>query len=65
VVSLNMEMGKRMGDIIGEMKRLQPDVLLLQEVDLCCPRSGNVDCAGEVRVHSFSSSPLVLDPISD
>jgi hypothetical protein len=48
VVSLNMEMGKRMGDIIADMVRLQPDVVLLQEVDLLCPRSGQVDNAGEV-----------------
>ena len=59
VVTFNMEMGKQLDKIISELKALQPDILLLQEVDLCVPRSGCVDQVAEVRaLHSLNLHPF-------
>ena len=60
VVTFNMEMGKQLDKIISELKALQPDILLLQEVDLCVPRSGCVDQVAEVRAPSLHPTPFLL-----
>lgn len=43
VVTWNIERGIEMKDLLRELKTLAADVLLLQEVDVGCARSGNVD----------------------
>jgi endonuclease/exonuclease/phosphatase family metal-dependent hydrolase len=44
----NIERGYQLAGIIEELKRIDADVLSLQEVDVGCDRSGGVD-TGEGR----------------
>ena len=48
VVSWNIERGVRFQKIVSTLKELAPDVVLLQEVDRYCQRSGNRDIAREL-----------------
>jgi endonuclease/exonuclease/phosphatase family metal-dependent hydrolase len=41
VVTWNIEQGVRFGDIAGQLRRMEADVVLLQEADIACRRSGN------------------------
>jgi endonuclease/exonuclease/phosphatase family metal-dependent hydrolase len=41
VVTWNIQQGVRFGDIARELRRMEPDVVLLQEADIACRRSGN------------------------
>jgi endonuclease/exonuclease/phosphatase family metal-dependent hydrolase len=41
VVTWNIEQGVRFGDIAQQLQRLKADVVLLQEADIACQRSGN------------------------
>ena len=50
IISLNMEMGKQMDKIISELKLLNADVICLQEVDMYCLRSGNIDQIAELAM---------------
>lgn len=45
VVDWNIERGKRLVAVVAELRRLDADVLLLQEVDIGVARSGGVDVA--------------------
>ncbi len=42
----NIERGYQLAGIIEELRRLDADVLALQEVDVGCDRSGGVDTGG-------------------
>lgn len=41
VVTWNIEQGARFGDISQQLQRMNADVVLLQEADIACRRSGN------------------------
>src|SRR5688572_16952183 len=41
VVTWNIQQGVRFGDIARELRRMEADVVLLQEADIACRRSGN------------------------
>ena len=44
VLTWNIERGYKLEGIIEELKRLDADIIALQEVDIGCERSGYVDC---------------------
>jgi len=44
----NIERGYQLDRIIAHLQRLSADILLLQEVDNGCLRSGRVDIAAEI-----------------
>jgi endonuclease/exonuclease/phosphatase family metal-dependent hydrolase len=48
IVSWNIERGVQLPRIAAALKSLEPDVVLLQEVDRYCNRSGNRDIAREL-----------------
>ena len=48
VVSWNIERGMRFAGVLETLKKLNADVLLLQEVDLDCERSGRRDVAADL-----------------
>jgi endonuclease/exonuclease/phosphatase family metal-dependent hydrolase len=48
IVTWNIERGVRLQKIASTLKALEPDVVLLQEVDRYCRRSGNLDVAREL-----------------
>ena len=48
IVTWNIERGVRFNKIVAALKALEPDVVLLQEVDRGCKRSGKVDVAREL-----------------
>ena len=48
VVSWNIERGTRFGGVLETLQKLDADVLLLQEVDRYCDRSGGRDVAAEL-----------------
>src|ERR1041385_5988943 len=48
VVSWNIERGVQFQKIVATLRALEPDVVLLQEVDRYCRRSGNRDVAREL-----------------
>ncbi len=41
VVTWNIEQGLRFGEIAEHLRRMEPDIVLLQEADIACRRSGN------------------------
>ena len=41
VVTWNIEQGVRFDDITQQLRRMNPDIVLLQEADIACQRSGN------------------------
>ncbi|KAJ2721325.1 hypothetical protein GGI07_004052 [Coemansia sp. Benny D115] len=45
VVQWNIERGYRLDEVIATLKRLDADILCLQEIDICNQRSGNTDHA--------------------
>jgi endonuclease/exonuclease/phosphatase family metal-dependent hydrolase len=48
IVTWNIERGVRLQKIVTTLKALDPDIVLLQEVDRYCNRSGNLDVAREL-----------------
>jgi endonuclease/exonuclease/phosphatase family metal-dependent hydrolase len=48
VVTWNIEQGRRFADIVRILRALEPDVILLQEVDRACQRSGGRDVARDL-----------------
>ena len=48
IVTWNIERGVRLQKIVTTLKALEPDIVLLQEVDRYCKRSGNLDVAREL-----------------
>jgi len=48
VVQWNIERGYELPGIIAELQNLDADVLLIQEIDIACDRSKNVDCLTEI-----------------
>ena len=48
IVTWNIERGVQFNKIVAALKALEPDVVLLQEVDRGCKRSGKVDVAREL-----------------
>jgi endonuclease/exonuclease/phosphatase family metal-dependent hydrolase len=48
IVTWNVEYGRRFHEIVGELRALAPDVILLQEVDRFCRRSGSRDIAHDL-----------------
>jgi hypothetical protein len=46
----NIECGFKLPKIVEYLKSISPDLVLLQEVDIHCTRSGNVDMAVEVAM---------------
>lgn len=48
IVTWNIERGVRLQKIMTALKALEPDIVLLQEVDRYCRRSGNLDVAREL-----------------
>jgi len=48
ILQWNIERGYELPGIIEELKRLDCDVLLLQELDIACDRSKGVDCLTEI-----------------
>ena len=44
----NIERGVRLGQILAALQELEADIVLLQEVDRYCRRSGNLDVAREL-----------------
>jgi endonuclease/exonuclease/phosphatase family metal-dependent hydrolase len=48
IVTWNIERGVRLQKIVTTLKALEPDIVLLQEVDRYCNRSGNLDVAREL-----------------
>jgi endonuclease/exonuclease/phosphatase family metal-dependent hydrolase len=48
ILTWNIERGVRLQKIVTTLKALEPDVVLLQEVDRYCRRSGNLDIAREL-----------------
>jgi hypothetical protein len=46
--SRNIERGVRFGGVLGTLQKLDADVLLLQEVDRYCDRSGGRDVAADL-----------------
>lgn len=41
IVTWNIEQGARFGDVAQQLQRMKADVVLLQEADIACDRSGN------------------------
>ena len=48
IVTWNIERGVRFEKILATLKAFDPDIVLLQEVDRYCKRSGNLDVAREL-----------------
>jgi len=48
IISYNLERGYRLAEIIASLKEIDADVLLLQEIDVACMRSGVLDCVEEI-----------------
>ena len=48
IVTWNIERGVRLQKIVTALKALEPDIVLLQEVDRYCRRSGSLDVAREL-----------------
>jgi len=48
VIQWNIERGYELAGIIAELQQLDADILLLQELDIACDRSGGVDCLTEI-----------------
>ena len=48
VVVWNIERGQKIARVIEELRRLNADVILLQEVDIACRRSHGVDVGAEI-----------------
>jgi endonuclease/exonuclease/phosphatase family metal-dependent hydrolase len=48
VVSWNIERGQAYGAVLANLESLQPDILLLQEVDFACRRTGFRDVARDL-----------------
>jgi endonuclease/exonuclease/phosphatase family metal-dependent hydrolase len=48
IVTWNIERGVRFEPIVATLRALAPDIVLLQEVDRYCRRSGNLDVAREL-----------------
>ena len=48
IVTWNIERGVRLQKIVTTLKALEPDIVLLQEVDRFCKRSGSLDIAREL-----------------
>jgi endonuclease/exonuclease/phosphatase family metal-dependent hydrolase len=48
ILTWNIERGVRLQKIAATLKALEPDIVLLQEVDRHCRRSGNLDIAREL-----------------
>ncbi len=48
IVTWNIERGVRLEKILTTLKAFAPDIVLLQEVDRYCKRSGNLDVASEL-----------------
>lgn len=65
VVVLNMEMGRQLDAIIHQLRRLDPDIVLLQEVDVGVARTRKLDTGAQVahalNMHYFFACEIV-DP---
>jgi hypothetical protein len=48
LLTFNIERGYRLPGIIDELRRVDADVLALQEVDVGCDRSGGLDTGAEI-----------------
>ena len=48
VVQWNIERGYELAGVVAELAALDADVLLLQELDIACDRSGGADCLREI-----------------
>ena len=52
LVQWNIERGLQLAAIVEQLRRLDADVIALQEIDVGCERSGWVD-AGDVPIESL------------
>lgn len=48
IMSINIEMGKQLQKIIDLIRKHQPDIVFLQEVDMLTKRNSRVDSLGEI-----------------
>jgi len=48
LVQWNIERGYELAGIIEELQQLDADILCIQELDIACDRSANVDCLTEI-----------------
>jgi len=56
VISLNIERGKQMDKVVLQLRKLDPDIILLQEVDYFSRRGGRIDQAKELaRILNMNS----------
>lgn len=53
----NIERGYQLAGIIDELRRIDADVISLQEVDVGCERSGGVDTGALLRVSAAACNP--------
>ena len=63
IVSLNMEMGKKINKIISSLKSLDADIICLQEVDLSTHRCHYVDLIGEIAKELNMNSLFTVEVI--
>jgi hypothetical protein len=65
VLNYNIERGFKLPQLIRELRALQPvpDVILLQEVDIDCKRTANVDVAGELAAALDMQYVVAVDMI--
>lgn len=52
VVQWNIERGYRLDDVIAQLRALDADILLLQEIDVGCDRSDNRDTGPRFRTRA-------------
>lgn len=63
VVSLNMEMGKQINKIMTQLKNLNADIILLQEVDVSTPRINYIDIVAELATELNMISMFTVEVI--
>eukprot|EP01084_Bolivina_argentea_P196209 336379_1 len=61
IVSLNIEMGKKINKIISTLKSLHADIICLQEVDLSTTRCHYVDIIGEIATELNMNSLFTVE----
>ena len=48
IIEWNIERGMKMEGILTELKRVNADILLIQEIDIDCERSKNINCLTKI-----------------
>ena len=64
-LTLNMEMGKKLKDILEMFKKEKPDIVFLQEVDVGTKRNGNIDSIKELACALNMDSAYIPQTVFD